>query len=134
MWKNTFSNISHLFSICVCVCVCVALQEASGKVAGTLAGVCPNSLQFTCRWNFLQITEVKPAGSDKEKRKTSLVPRLICNISGANSFSKLKQMTGVTAVRLKAGRHSISIIQFRQLESLLPLSSSFVGLMFTASQ
>ena len=51
--KKHFGNICHLNTLCASV----PSQEANGKVAGTVGGVCPNSMEFACSWNFLQITQ-----------------------------------------------------------------------------
>lgn len=67
MW-TTFSNISHLFSVCVCACVCSPGGEReSGR----------NSWQSVSKFSTVRMqmefpadyTEKKQAGPDKEKNK-----------------------------------------------------------------
>lgn len=49
---------------------CVSFgEEASEKAAGTIGRARPKTKRgFARRWNFLQITEVKQAGPDKEEK------------------------------------------------------------------
>lgn len=108
MW-STFSNISHLVSVCVHVCVCSPGGEReSGR----------NSWRSVSKFTTVRMqmefpadyTEVKQAGPDKEKNKPYTTSH--------KSATLMKQKFKLNK------KDEWSNIQFRQLESLLPFSFS----------
>lgn len=86
---NTFSNICHLFS--VCVCACVPLQEVNGKVAGTFGGSVSKFCRVRMQKEFpADYTEVKQGGPDKERKISPVPHHANATLTEQNSQAKLQ--------------------------------------------